>query len=379
MKRIISALLTLSIIMTLCAFSFASVSAVENDVTASGEGLKYQIEADGTATVVDHVKNDEYYIEIPEYYKGHRVARIGERAFANKFYISSVTIPNTVKEIGREAFAVCIHLKSINIPKSVVTVENNAFANSCIETAVLEDGITAVPDYMFSGCESLISVQIPETVREIGYWSFANCKNLKLEVLPPYLEKLSQYSFTSCAKMGPELVIPKTFKESNINAFMSTGIKKIVFEDGIEVIPEYALSGADMLEEIVIPDSVKLINNSAFTGCDMLKDVYIPASVTEYSKMGIFTVNADLCIWGYADTATEQYAANNNIKIVAIDKNMGDVNLDGGLSIIDATEIQKNIVELSYFPEGLRKMADVNGDGTVSIIDAAFIQKQILQ
>lgn len=379
MKRIISALLTLSIIITLCAFSFASVSANENDVTASGEGLKYQIEADGTATVVDHVKTNEYYIEIPEYYKGHRVTKIGDRAFANKYYISSVTIPNTVKEIGREVFAVCINLKSINIPKSVVTVENNAFANSYIETAVFEDGITVVPDYMFSGCESLKSVQLPETVKEIGYWSFVNCKNLKLEALPPYLEKLSRYSFASCAALGSELVIPKTLIESDIYAFMSTGIKKIVFEDGIEVIPEFALSGADKLEEIVLPDSVKVIKDSAFNGCESLKYVYIPSSVDEYGPMGIFPNNTELCVFGYFNTAAEIYANNNNINFVAIDKNMGDVNLDGRLSILDATEIQKNIVELSYFPEGLKKMADVNGDGTVSVIDAAFIQKQILQ
>lgn len=160
MKRIISALLTLSNTITMCAFSFAGVSAVENDVNASGEGLKYQIEDDGTATVVDHVKNDEYYVEIPEYVDGHKVTRIGARAFANKFYISSVTIPNTVKEIGREAFAVCINLKSINIPKSVVTVESRAFANSYIETAVFEDGITVMADVNGDGEVTVVDASL---------------------------------------------------------------------------------------------------------------------------------------------------------------------------------------------------------------------------
>lgn len=379
MKRIISVLLTIAITITLCAFSFASVSADENDINASGEGLKYQIEADGTATVIDHVKSDEYYVAIPRYFEGHMVTRIGKRAFANKFYVSSVTIPDTVKEIDSEAFAVCINLKSINIPKSVVTVQNNAFANSCIETATFEDGTTVIPDYMFSGCGSLKSVQMPETVKQIGYWSFANCKNLRLEALPPYLEKLSRNSFAGCVEIGPQLVIPKTFKETDIDAFMLTGIKKVVFEDGIEVIPEYALSGTEKLEEVVIPDSAKVIKNNAFMSCEMLKYVYIPASVVKYGTMGIFPNNPELSIWGYFNTAAEQYAANENINFVVIDKNMGDVNMDGRLSIHDATDIQKSIAELTYFSEGVNKMADVNGDGVVSILDAAFIQKQLLQ
>ena len=54
---------------------------------------------------------------------------------------------------------------------------------------------------------------------------------------------------------------------------------------------------------------------------------------------------------------------------------LGDVNMDGAVSITDATEVQKAIVGLLSLNEYQNKLADVNKDGSVSIVDATQIQK----
>lgn len=58
---------------------------------------------------------------------------------------------------------------------------------------------------------------------------------------------------------------------------------------------------------------------------------------------------------------------------------IGDANMDGRITVADATLIQKFCVGLSK-PENetARKLADVNGDGTVSILDATLIQKYLV-
>lgn len=58
---------------------------------------------------------------------------------------------------------------------------------------------------------------------------------------------------------------------------------------------------------------------------------------------------------------------------------IGDVNLDGNVNILDATEIQKHSVELISLNETQLKLADVNHDGKVDILDATEIQKIIVQ
>lgn len=57
---------------------------------------------------------------------------------------------------------------------------------------------------------------------------------------------------------------------------------------------------------------------------------------------------------------------------------LGDVNMDGTVSILDATEVQKGIAGLLSLNEYQNKLADVNKDGNVSIIDATQIQKYIV-
>lgn len=54
---------------------------------------------------------------------------------------------------------------------------------------------------------------------------------------------------------------------------------------------------------------------------------------------------------------------------------LGDVNLDGEINILDATQLQKMIVGLVESTNESNASADVNGDNSVNIIDATLIQK----
>lgn len=56
----------------------------------------------------------------------------------------------------------------------------------------------------------------------------------------------------------------------------------------------------------------------------------------------------------------------------------GDVNIDGDITVIDATDIQKYIVGLEEFTEDSKSAADVDSDGVVSVMDATSIQKYIV-
>lgn len=57
---------------------------------------------------------------------------------------------------------------------------------------------------------------------------------------------------------------------------------------------------------------------------------------------------------------------------------IGDVNLDGNISVFDATEIQKHCAELTILSEVQLKVADVDGNGKIDIVDASEIQKMLI-
>ena len=57
---------------------------------------------------------------------------------------------------------------------------------------------------------------------------------------------------------------------------------------------------------------------------------------------------------------------------------IGDVNLDGRVDILDATEISKYIVSISTLSDVQRELADYNHDGLINIVDATEILKLIV-
>lgn len=57
----------------------------------------------------------------------------------------------------------------------------------------------------------------------------------------------------------------------------------------------------------------------------------------------------------------------------------GDLNGDGDITIVDATLVQKHVVQLETLSADKQILADVNGDNTISVVDATLIQKYIVQ
>lgn len=56
----------------------------------------------------------------------------------------------------------------------------------------------------------------------------------------------------------------------------------------------------------------------------------------------------------------------------------GEVNGDGDITIVDATLVQKHVVQLETLSADKQILADVNGDNTISVVDATLIQKYIV-
>lgn len=75
-----------------------------------------------------------------------------------------------------------------------------------------------------------------------------------------------------------------------------------------------------------------------------------------------------------APVTTQPSNDNNNDTPYMI----GDVNLDGHVDVLDATEISKYIVSISTLSDVQRELADYNHDGEINIVDATEIQKLVV-
>ena len=96
----------------------------------------------------------------------------------------NVIISEKITEIGKEAFKGS-SLISVQIPDTLKKIGFGAFHGCHKLTSVkIPDGVTIIGDCAFWECFSLTSVEIPDSVKEIGLGAFNDCTSLKEITLP---------------------------------------------------------------------------------------------------------------------------------------------------------------------------------------------------
>ena len=76
-------------------------------------------------------------------------------------------------------------------------------------------------------------------------------------------------------------------------------------------------------------------------------------------------------------TGFEKVSVNASTAFVG-DVTLGDVNMDGDITVVDATEVQRYVAQLVAFTNDQFTAADVDHDGTITVKDATTIQKFVV-
>ncbi len=146
--------------------------------------FSYTLHSNGSITITAF-KGIEAVISIPSSIDGHSVQKIGDNVFYNGYWLTGVSIPNTIISIGDYTFAFCNKLTSVSIPNSVTSIGNSAFAYCTKLTSVsIPNSVTSIGNSAFSGCGGLTGVSIPESVTKIGYSAFSGCSGLTSVSIP---------------------------------------------------------------------------------------------------------------------------------------------------------------------------------------------------
>ena len=263
---------------------FMTYSSTPSEFTVGD--LIYRVNDDQVSvTVIGHVDgyNAQGALVIPESvsYESHdyAVTVIGNAAFMYCFYLTSLTIPNSVNTIEEAAFAYCSGFTGdLVIPNSVNTIEASAF-HTCYGfdgTLVLGNGVTSIGAWAFNSCDGLTGVlNIPGNVASIGEDAFVYCKFDGIVVDP---ENPNFDSRNDC----------NAIIETSTNE-LTTGCKNTVIPNSVTAIGNNAFKGITGMTSIEIPNSVVSIGDNAFVFCfDLTGDLVIPNSVETIGESAFF-------------------------------------------------------------------------------------------
>ena len=238
--------------------------------------------------------------------------------------------------------------------------------------------------YGYSGASSILEVPNNYNGREVsGISNFAFYENDKIDKIDfsataSRFDYIGMKSFAQSALSG-KLVLPSSIRTLGYGAFEDCNdLTDVEFYSLLKTIPEQCFYSCDSLETVILPINVETIDNRAFADCPNLGDIYFTKSVRNISPSA-FLDSYYVVFHVYKNSYAHQYAEDNKIPYVLIDgPKTGDVNGDGAVDILDATEIQKYAAESTDFTPEQFELGDINKDGYCNVIDALLVQKSVI-
>ena len=209
--------------------------------------------------------------------------------------IGEYSIRKGVKVIGDRAFSRCESLTSINIPNSVTTIGNGAFRGCYSLTSInIPNSVTTIGNGAFNCCASLTSINMPDSVTTIEDWAFASCNSLTSITIPSSVVTIIGNPF--CFWHGNLYNESKALIYEDHVLFNKNKTTLIAYRaketnykipNNVTTIGNSAFASCDSLTSINIPNSVTTIGEGAFIDCDSLTSINIPNGVTTIGK-GVF-------------------------------------------------------------------------------------------
>lgn len=246
---------------------------------------------------------------------------IDSHAFYNCKGLKYIEIPQTVLNIGSYSFADCTDLKTVSFSESTPgigiggsveyyaysvslnepvysasnkllinrsdfnAVGQNVYAlnlnNSTEENGLSEENENnSIGKYAFSGCKSLESIAIPDSVNIICENAFEECIDLKIINIPSEVSEICKNAFYGCSSLET-VTIPKNVSVIGGYAFEGTPwLESKRNENPLVVINKILIDGKYCTGNVVIPENVGTIGDYAFYNCTKTDSIEIPYSVT---------------------------------------------------------------------------------------------------
>ncbi|MBQ1453222.1 MAG: leucine-rich repeat domain-containing protein [Ruminococcus sp.] len=293
-KRILSAALALCMLFGSAAALPQGVFSESAGITASAEeegDYVYAVKDDNTVMITKY-KGSGGAITLPPKLGGKTVTEIGMNLFytirANKT-VTSIVIPNTVKQIDDSAFYACQALTSITIPSSVTTIGKYAFRNCTALTSItIPSSVTTIYDSSFDGCTALKTINVDSA--NASYSSYDGV-----------LYNKAKTQYICCPAGKTSINIPGTLATVP-GTKLKAAITSVTLNEGTKTLEKWAFINCKDMKSLTIPQSVTTIGEHAVGFCHLSGDQTDPD-----------TPISSFIIYGYKGSAAETYARSNGI------------------------------------------------------------------
>lgn len=209
--------------------------------------------------------------------------------YSYRAYITSVVIDNGITAIGDYAFTGLASLTNVSLPSSLNSIGECSFADCSRLTHISIPGnVTAMGSNVFSGCSGLASSGPIDSGCSIEYgWStsipanaFSGCSSIASIDLPSTLTSIGASAFSGCTTLEA-IRIPSSVTAIGGSAFENcSALGSVEVPTGVSAIESSTFAGCSAMTNIRVPNSVTSIGDRAFYDCSKLADIVLPEDLT---------------------------------------------------------------------------------------------------
>ena len=216
---------------------------------------------------------------------GSVCSTIGSNAFANSYFLSQVTLVNSITKIGSSAFENCYSLASVTLGTKLTSIDSNAFKNCYKLVEVYNLSSLSITQKPGSGNFGYAGAY----VRDI-YTSLTEPSNLIFTDDGFVLYEGDVCFLLSYVGSDETVQFPKDCNGKSYEIYEYAFYKfpskiSIVLSNGVTVISKYAFKEANINGSLVIPDSVVEIYEEAFAnGKGKITELKLSQNLTQIRK-----------------------------------------------------------------------------------------------
>ncbi|MBO5790809.1 MAG: leucine-rich repeat domain-containing protein, partial [Clostridia bacterium] len=348
----------LALCLAACDPAGTSSSSSSSTVPADPHSLEFELSEDGTYYTVKGL--GEYTsadVEIPAIHEDLPVKEIGDNAFFDYMYMTSVVIPDSITRIGERAFFNCASLTEVAIPASVSSIGELAFGGCLMlekievdeenESYLSHDGnlytkdgkalvqyaigkksasftvaadVTDIHRYALTACQHLTSITVESgnsAYASLGgnlytkdgqtLVQYAAGKKSASFSIPSGVKTVGDGAFAGCLSLT-SVTIPDSVTSIESGAFLACPLLSITIPDGVVSIGEKAFYSC-FLDYVIIAESVSSIGESAFEQCSSLRAVYYSGTADGWASIQLGNFNhplEDATRYDYSATRPEK-------------------------------------------------------------------------
>lgn len=177
------------------------------------------------------------------------------------------------------------------VPYGPKEIADEAFAGTNVSSITLPDSVKELPDCLFENIESLQSVKLPPSLQVLPPYLFSGCSNLTKVSMPNVVTEFPEGLFYNCASL-PDIPFRAGIQELPENCCAGcSSIKSVVVPNTVAKIHSRAFADCKGLETVVLPAKLYELADDAFEGCDSIRNIRVDEG------NNLFYIKEDGCLY----------------------------------------------------------------------------------